>query len=132
MELYLKVRRAYFHQGLSKRAIARTFGISRDSVDKMIVYSVPPGYRRVAPIKRPKLDGFTDHIDQWLQEDVGRPRKLDGSINAISGWFGDGRSLARTGSRILRFAMTADRCFQGLFPARAAMPWPPFRGRSAV
>ena len=75
MELYLKVRRAYFHQGLSKRSIARTFGISRDSVDKMIVYSVPPGYRRVAPIKRPKLDGFTDLIDQWLQEDVGRPRK---------------------------------------------------------
>jgi hypothetical protein len=27
---------------MSKRAIARQFGISRDSVDKMIVYSVPP------------------------------------------------------------------------------------------
>ena len=33
---------APFRQGLSKRAIARLFGISRDSVDKMIVYSVPP------------------------------------------------------------------------------------------
>ena len=75
MELYLKVRRAYFQQGLSKRAIARTFGISRDSVDKMIVYSVPPGYRRVAPVKRPKLDGFTDIIDQWLRDDIGTPRK---------------------------------------------------------
>ena len=74
-ELYLKVRRAYFQQGLSKRAIARTFGISRDSVDKMIVYSVPPGYRRAAPVKRPKLDGFTDIIDQWLRDDVGSPRK---------------------------------------------------------
>ena len=46
MELYRKVRHAYFRQGMSKRAIARHFGISRDSVDKMIVYSVPPGYRR--------------------------------------------------------------------------------------
>jgi len=75
VELYRKVRLAYFQDGQSKRAIARRFGISRDSVDKIIVYSVPPGYRRVAPIKRPKLDGFTDHIDQWLQEDDGRPKK---------------------------------------------------------
>ncbi len=41
----------------------------------MIVYSVPPGYRRVAPVKRPKLDGFTDIIDQWLREDICRTRR---------------------------------------------------------
>ena len=75
MDLYRKVRQAYFRQGLSKRAIARLFGISRDSVDKMIVYSVPPGYRRTSPVKRPKLDGFTELIEQWLREDAGRPRK---------------------------------------------------------
>ena len=60
---------------MSKRAIARHFGISRDSVDKMIVYSTPPGYRRTAPVKRPKLDGFTEIIDRWLREDADRPRK---------------------------------------------------------
>lgn len=38
-------------------------------------FSVPPGYRRTAPIRRPKLDGFTEIIEQWLGEDVGRPRK---------------------------------------------------------
>ena len=75
MELYRKVRHAYFRQGMSKRAIARYFGISRDSVDKMIVYAVPPGYRRTAPVKRPKLDGFTEIIDRWLDEDADRPRK---------------------------------------------------------
>ncbi len=75
MEMYRKVRRAYFRQGMSKRSIARDFGISRDSVDKMIVYSVPPGYRRTAPVKRPKLDGFTETIDRWLREDADRPRK---------------------------------------------------------
>lgn len=63
VEMYLKVRRAHFHDGLSERAIARDFGISRDSVAKMLAYSEPPGYRRTAPIKRPKLDGFTDQID---------------------------------------------------------------------
>ena len=41
----------------------------------MIVFSVPPGYRRTAPIRRPKLDGFTGIIDQWLLEDRERPRK---------------------------------------------------------
>ena len=75
MELYLKVRRAHFHDGLSGRAIARDFGISRDSVAKMLAYSEPPGYRRSVAIKRPKLDGFTDQIDQWLMDDQKRPRK---------------------------------------------------------
>ena len=75
MELYRKVRHAYFKEGMSKRGIARHFGISRDSVDKMIVYAVPPGYRRTAPIKRPKLDGFTEIIDAWLEEDRGVHRK---------------------------------------------------------
>jgi len=75
VELYRKVRQAYFRQGLSKRGIARDFGISRESVEKMLTYSVPPGYRRTAPIRRPKLDGFTGLIDQWLEEDLRRPRK---------------------------------------------------------
>ncbi len=34
-----------------------------------------PGYQRTAQIKRPKLDGFTGFIDQWLQEDLNRNRK---------------------------------------------------------
>ena len=75
MELYLKVRRAHFQDGLSGRQIARDFGISRDSVRKMLAYSEPPEYRRTAAIKRPKLDGFIDQSDQWIAEDKGRPRK---------------------------------------------------------
>ena len=75
MELYLKVRRAHFQDGLSGRQIARDFGISRDSVSKMLSYSEPPGYRRTAAIKRPKLDAYVDQIDQWLVEDKDRPRK---------------------------------------------------------
>ncbi|HIP23013.1 MAG TPA: IS21 family transposase [Rhodobacteraceae bacterium] len=71
----MKVRRAHFHDGLSGRAIARDFGISGDSVAKMLAYSEPPGYQRTAPIKRPKLDAFADQIDIWLAEDRGRPRK---------------------------------------------------------
>ncbi|WP_138488184.1 IS21 family transposase, partial [Marivita sp. LZ-15-2] len=35
----------------------------------------PPGYQRTAQIKRPKLDGFTGFIDEWMQDDLNRPRK---------------------------------------------------------
>lgn len=74
MELYRKVRLAC-RDGLSARAAARHFGISRESVNKIMSFSVPPGYRRTAPIRRPKLDGFTEIIECWLGEDAGRPRK---------------------------------------------------------
>ena len=41
----------------------------------MLSFSVPPGYRRTAPVQRPKLDGFTEIIDQWLKEDLKQLRK---------------------------------------------------------
>lgn len=74
MELYRKVRLAC-SEGMSARAAARHFGISRDSVKKMLSFSVPPGYSRTAVVRRPKLDGFISIIDQWLIEDQGRNRK---------------------------------------------------------
>ena len=60
---------------MSKRAAAVHFGVSRASVKKIMGFSVPPGYRRTAEIKRPKLDGFTGFIDQWMLEDLSRNRK---------------------------------------------------------
>ena len=43
MELYRKVRLAC-RDGMSERAAARHFGVSRQSVRKMLQFSVPPGY----------------------------------------------------------------------------------------
>jgi transposase len=60
---------------MSERAAARHFGISRESVKKMLSFSAPPGYRRRAEVKRPKLDGFTEIIDQWLRDDLGQRAK---------------------------------------------------------
>ena len=57
VELYRKVRLAC-RDGMSERAAARHFGVSRQSVRKMLEFSGPPGYRRKAPVRRPKLDGF--------------------------------------------------------------------------
>ncbi len=60
---------------MSERAAAVHFGVSRARVKKIMEFSIPPGYRRTTGIRRPKLDGFTGFIDQWLQEDLSRNRK---------------------------------------------------------
>jgi transposase len=60
---------------MSQREAARHFSISRDSVAKMMAFSIPPGYRRTAPVKRPKLDAFTGIIDGWLEGDRAVHRK---------------------------------------------------------
>jgi prevent-host-death family protein len=58
VELYKKVRLACA-EGMSARAAAKHFNISRGTVEKMLAFSVPPGYRRDKPIRRPKLDKRT-------------------------------------------------------------------------
>ena len=75
VDVYLRVRQAVMVDGMSMREAARVFGLHRDTVRKMLAYSVPPGYRRQNPPKRPKLEPFTGVIDQILEDDLRRPRK---------------------------------------------------------
>ena len=75
MELYLRVRRACHVEGMSIREAARMFGLHRDTVGKMLMFSLPPGYRRSGPATRPKLDPYTGVIDRILEEDRTRPKK---------------------------------------------------------
>jgi len=75
VELYGRVRYAVQIEGLSHRAAARRFGIDPRTVAKMMVFSVPPGYRRGEPAKRPKLDPFVGIIDGIVEADRNRPAK---------------------------------------------------------
>jgi len=75
VDIYGRIRRAVLVEGRSQRAVAREFGISRDSVRKMLRFSVPPGYQRQQPIKRPKLDPLLGVINTILAEDKARPAK---------------------------------------------------------
>jgi transposase len=75
VEMYLRVRRAYFVEGMSIREAARVFGLHRDTVRKMLKYSVPTGYRRERPPRRPKLDPYKGVIDQILEYDQTLPKK---------------------------------------------------------
>ena len=75
MELYARVRRAVVVEKMSEREAARQFGVSRETVRKMLRYSVPPGYRRQQAARRPKLDAWTATIDQILEDDKARHKK---------------------------------------------------------
>ena len=66
VEMYARVRRACRVEGMSTREASRVFGLDRKTVRKMLSFSVPPGYRRGKPPRRPKLGPFTGIIDRIL------------------------------------------------------------------
>ena len=62
VELYARVRFAVQIEGVSQREAARRFGIDPRTVAKMLVFSVPPGYRRRRPPGAPEAGPFyRDH-----------------------------------------------------------------------
>ena len=75
VELYARVRRAVLVEGKSRRAVAREFGLARKTIGKMLEYSLPPGYRRQKPVRRPKLGPWLGVINAILEDDKQRPRK---------------------------------------------------------
>jgi len=75
VELYARIRRAVLVEGKSRRAVAREFGLARKTIGKMLDYSLPPGYQRKKPIRRPKLGPWQSAIDAILEEDKRRPKK---------------------------------------------------------
>ena len=75
MELYARVRRAVVVDKMSEREAAKQFGLARETVRKMLRYSVQPGYRRQQPARRPKLDAWVGAIDRILEDDKAEGRK---------------------------------------------------------
>lgn len=75
MEVYARVRRAVQVDGKSVRQVAREFGLSRQSIRKMLAYPMPPGYQRKKPVVRPMLGPWLGIIDQILEQDPSQPKK---------------------------------------------------------
>ena len=75
VDLYRRVRRDHFVEGMSIREAVRVFGLHRSMVDKMLEYSAPPGYRREQPPRRPNLDPYKGVIDRILEDDQSLPKK---------------------------------------------------------
>ena len=83
MEMYARVRRACVVEGMGIREAARGFGLHRDTVRKMLQYSVPLGYRRQRAPRRPKLEPYVGVIDQLLEGDKGVPKKQRHTVRRI-------------------------------------------------
>ena len=75
MEVYARVRRAVQVDGMSVTRAAQEFGLSRKTIRKMLAFSVPPGYQRKKPVRRPKLGPWLGVVDQILEDDESRPKK---------------------------------------------------------
>ncbi len=69
LDLYVKVRRDVMVDNKSERAVARYFGIHRNTIRKMYQFAAPHGYRRMpVPVSR-TLDTFVAIIDAILEAD---------------------------------------------------------------
>jgi transposase len=83
VELYARIRRAVMVDGLSRREAARQFGVHRNTVSKMLEFSVPPGYRRRGRAVSKKLGPHLAWIDSLLEGDRAVHQKQRHTANRI-------------------------------------------------
>jgi len=69
VELYARIRRAVMVEGLSRREAAKQFGVHRNTITKMLEFSIPPGYRRCERPASKKLGPYRGWIDALLKSD---------------------------------------------------------------
>jgi transposase len=69
VELYARIRRAVMVDGLSRRDAAKQFGVHRNTIAKMLQFSIPPGYRRRERPVSKKLGLHIAWIDAMLESD---------------------------------------------------------------
>ena len=60
VDVYLRVRRAVMVEGMSIREAARTFGLHRNTLRKMLAYSVSPDYRRLQQVDHNRVHTSMD------------------------------------------------------------------------
>jgi transposase len=68
VEDYEAIRRAYYNDHMSIRAIRRLMGHSRDTIRKAIVQAGPQPYQLKQPRAAPVLGAFLEKIDKLLEE----------------------------------------------------------------
>jgi len=74
MEQWAEIRRKVLTGQISKRAACKEYDIHRDTLEKMLAHSEPPGYRRTRS-RTSKLDPFLPVIQQILKADKSSHRK---------------------------------------------------------
>lgn len=67
VEQWAEIRRLYFVEKRSKRAIHKLTGVHRDTITRALISELPPKYERASTGS--KLDPFKDWICEQLQAD---------------------------------------------------------------
>jgi transposase len=75
MEQWTEIRRRILVEGVSKRQVLRETGMHWTTLQKILAYSSPPGYRHKGERERPKIGPFVDRIRQIIDDDKGMPKK---------------------------------------------------------
>jgi transposase len=75
VDLYSRVRRAHYVEGVSVRELSRRFGVHRETIRKMLRFSAPPGYQQKEPRTKPKLAPYMRVVEGILEEDRLAPPK---------------------------------------------------------
>jgi transposase len=75
MDQWMEIRRRVVNQGVSKRQILKETGMHWKTLEKILTHSIPPGYQRSAPARKPKIDPFLGKIQEILAADKQIVRK---------------------------------------------------------
>jgi transposase len=82
VELFERIRRDSWREGLSVRALARKYGVHRRLVREALTRAEPAP--RKTPVRRsPRLEPFKEIIDGWLRADLDAPRKQRHTVRRI-------------------------------------------------
>lgn len=73
--MYAEVRRKCLVEGMSIRQASRIYGIDKRTVKKMLDNAIYKGYSRTSEVRRPRLEGFEQFIDEIIETDKSIPRK---------------------------------------------------------
>jgi transposase len=75
MQEWTEIRRKVLVDGASKRSVMRDYGISHETLQKMLSHPEPPGYRQSVPRPKPKLEPYLGVIAEILAADRDAPPK---------------------------------------------------------
>jgi transposase len=103
MDQWLEIRRRVLVEGVSKRQILRETGLHWETLEKMLSHSQPPGYRRTAPVAKPKIGPFLGRVAQLLEANRELPRNQ--RYNAKTIWLELQKDGFRGGYTIVKDAV---------------------------
>ena len=75
MEWWAAIRHRVLVDGVSKRQVLAETGIHWQTLEKILAYSEPPGYRLEQKRRRPKIAPYFARIQQIIEDDKDVPRK---------------------------------------------------------